>query len=146
MNALDKFKKTRGGAVRISLKFRVIMGIGSQTTFPVEIRTVKISNHKHENYVYPAFFVKIKIVNDFWFSVEGKVLISNEQVMIIIIAIIILIKLIFFIIYVPSQQLKGQLQLSVETSNYIMDKHNIKSKTNYMKALGEEHTNKQIKQ
>jgi hypothetical protein len=38
----------------------------------------------------------------------------------------------FFIIYVPSQQLGGELQAqhSVDTSNYIMDKHNIKSKTN----------------
>jgi hypothetical protein len=32
----------------------------------------------------------------------------------------------FFIIYVPSQQLKDQLQTqhSVDTGNYIMDKHN----------------------
>jgi hypothetical protein len=38
----------------------------------------------------------------------------------------------FFIIYVPSQQLQSQLQTqrSVGTSNYIMDKHNIKSKSN----------------
>jgi hypothetical protein len=38
----------------------------------------------------------------------------------------------FFIIYVPSQQLQGQLQTqhSVDTSNYIMDKHNINSKIN----------------
>jgi hypothetical protein len=41
----------------------------------------------------------------------------------------------FFIIYVLSQQLQGQLktQHSVDTSNYIMDKHDIKSKTNYSK-------------
>jgi hypothetical protein len=32
----------------------------------------------------------------------------------------------FFIIYVPSQQLQGQLQTrhSVDTGNYLMDKHN----------------------
>jgi hypothetical protein len=38
----------------------------------------------------------------------------------------------FFIIYVPSQQLQGQLQTqySVGTSNYIVSKHNIKSKSN----------------
>jgi hypothetical protein len=38
----------------------------------------------------------------------------------------------FFIIYVPSQQLQGQLQTqhSVDTSNYLMDKHKIKSKSN----------------
>jgi hypothetical protein len=38
----------------------------------------------------------------------------------------------FFTIYMPSQKLQGQLQTqhSVGTSNYIMDKHNIKSKTN----------------
>jgi hypothetical protein len=37
----------------------------------------------------------------------------------------------FFIIYVLSQQPQGQLltQHSVDTCNYIMDKHNIKSKT-----------------
>jgi hypothetical protein len=47
----------------------------------------------------------------------------------------------FFIIYVPSQQLQGQLQTqrSVDTGNYIMDKHNINSKTNYMKLLEETH-------
>jgi hypothetical protein len=46
----------------------------------------------------------------------------------------------FFIIYVPSQQPQGQLQTehSVDTNNYIMDKHNIKSKTNYRQALEEE--------
>jgi hypothetical protein len=45
----------------------------------------------------------------------------------------------FFIIYVPSQQLQSQLQTqhSVDTSNYIMDRHNIKSKTNYKQALDE---------
>jgi hypothetical protein len=45
----------------------------------------------------------------------------------------------FFIIYVPSQQLLGQLQTqhSVDTGNYIMGKHNIKSKTNYRKLLEE---------
>jgi hypothetical protein len=46
-----------------------------------------------------------------------------------------------FIIYAPNQQLQGQLQTenSVDTSNYIMDKHNIKSKTNYRKVLEEKH-------
>jgi hypothetical protein len=45
----------------------------------------------------------------------------------------------FFIIYVLSQQPQGQLQTqhSVDTSNYIMDKHNIKSKTNYRQVLEE---------
>jgi hypothetical protein len=48
-----------------------------------------------------------------------------------------------FIIYVPSQQPQGQLQTqhSVDTSNYIMDKHYIKSKTNYRQALEEKHIN-----
>jgi hypothetical protein len=38
----------------------------------------------------------------------------------------------FFIIYVSSQQLQGQLQTqhSVDTSNYIMGEHNLKSKSN----------------
>jgi hypothetical protein len=36
------------------------------------------------------------------------------------------------IIYVPSQL---QTQHSVDTGNYIMDKHNIKSKINYRKLL-----------
>jgi hypothetical protein len=37
-----------------------------------------------------------------------------------------------FIIYVPSQQLQGHLQTrhSLDTSNYIMEQYNIKSKTN----------------
>jgi hypothetical protein len=45
----------------------------------------------------------------------------------------------FFIIYVPSQQLQGQLktQHNVDTGNYIMDKHNIKPKINYRKVLEE---------
>jgi hypothetical protein len=46
----------------------------------------------------------------------------------------------FFIIYAPSQQPQGQLQTqhSVDTGNYIKDKHNIKSKKNYRQALEEE--------
>jgi hypothetical protein len=42
----------------------------------------------------------------------------------------------FFIIYVPSQQLQGQLQTqhSEGTSNYIMDKHYIKSKKIHRQA------------
>jgi hypothetical protein len=41
-----------------------------------------------------------------------------------------------YIIYVPSQ---GQLQTqrSVDKGNYSMDKHNIKSKTNYRQELEE---------
>jgi hypothetical protein len=37
----------------------------------------------------------------------------------------------FFIIYVPSQQPQGQLQAqhSVDKNNYLMNRHNIKSKT-----------------
>jgi hypothetical protein len=60
---------------------------------------------------------------------------------IIIIIIIIIIQ--FFIIYVPSQQPQGQLQTqhSVGTSNYVMDKHNTKSKKNYRQALEEKQVN-----
>jgi hypothetical protein len=47
---------------------------------------------------------------------------------------------------VPSQQLQGQLQHSVDTGNYIMDKHNIKPKINYMKLLEEKHINGESKQ
>jgi hypothetical protein len=38
----------------------------------------------------------------------------------------------FSIIYVPSQQLQSQLQTqhSVDTSNYIMGEHKLKSKSN----------------
>jgi hypothetical protein len=38
----------------------------------------------------------------------------------------------FFIIYVPSQLLQGQLQTqrSVDKSNYIVEQYNVKSKTN----------------
>jgi hypothetical protein len=45
----------------------------------------------------------------------------------------------FFIINVQSQQLQGQLQTqhSVDTGNYIRDKHNIKSKINYRQTLEE---------
>jgi hypothetical protein len=52
---------------------------------------------------------------------------------------------------VPSQQPQGQLQTqhSVDTSNYLMDKHNIKSKTNYKETLEEniliQKVNKQTK-
>jgi hypothetical protein len=50
--------------------------------------------------------------------------------------LIIILIIQFFIIYVPSQQPQGQLQTEhrVDTSNYIMDKHNIKLKTNYRQA------------
>jgi hypothetical protein len=68
-----------------------------------------------------------------------KVIIIIVTIIIIIITIAIPITQIynnsnsiqFFIIYVPSQQPQGQLQAqhSVDTDNYIMEKHNIKSKT-----------------
>jgi hypothetical protein len=63
------------------------------------------------------------------------------MMMIMMIMIIMIIQ--FFIIYVPSQQLQGQLQTHhrVNTGNYIMDKHNIKSKINYRQALEEKHIN-----
>jgi hypothetical protein len=49
----------------------------------------------------------------------------------------------FFIFYVPSQQLQGQLQTQhrVDISNYIIDKHSIKSKTNYRHVLEKKHIN-----
>jgi uncharacterized integral membrane protein len=48
----------------------------------------------------------------------------------------------FFINYVPSQQLQGQLQAkhSEVTGNYIMDRHKMKTMTNYREALEEENT------
>jgi hypothetical protein len=48
----------------------------------------------------------------------------------------------FFIIYVLSQQPQGQLQTqhSVDTGNYIMDKHNLKTTTNYRQAMEEVNT------
>jgi hypothetical protein len=48
-----------------------------------------------------------------------------------------------FIIYLPSQQLQGQLQTHncVDISNYIMEQYNIKSKTNYRQALEKKHIN-----
>jgi hypothetical protein len=44
---------------------------------------------------------------------------------------------------VPSQQSQGQLhtQHSVDTNNYDMDNHNIKSKTSYRQAQEEEYIN-----
>jgi hypothetical protein len=49
-----------------------------------------------------------------------------------------------FTIYVPSQQLKGQLQTqhSADTSNYIMEQYNIKPKRNYRQALEKIYINK----
>jgi hypothetical protein len=49
----------------------------------------------------------------------------------------------FFIIYVPSQQPQGQLQIqhNVDKSNYIMDNDNIKSKSKYWQELKEKHIN-----
>jgi hypothetical protein len=49
----------------------------------------------------------------------------------------------FFIIYVLSQQLQGQLQTqhSVDIGNYIMEQYKIKSKTNYRQALEKIHIN-----
>jgi hypothetical protein len=46
-----------------------------------------------------------------------------------------------FIIYVPSQQLQGELQTqhNADTGNCIMDKQNMKSKTNYRHVLEEKH-------
>jgi hypothetical protein len=43
----------------------------------------------------------------------------------------------------PNQQPQDQLQTqhSVDASNYILDKQNLKSKTNYMQALEEKHIN-----
>jgi hypothetical protein len=48
-----------------------------------------------------------------------------------------------FIIYVPSQQLQGHLQTkhSENTGTCIMEKHNMKSKTNYRQALQKKHIN-----
>jgi hypothetical protein len=59
----------------------------------------------------------------------------------VIIIIIIIIQ--FFIIYVPSQQPQGQLQTqhSVDKSNYTMQNHNIKLKSNYRQALEKKHIN-----
>jgi uncharacterized membrane protein len=53
--------------------------------------------------------------------------------LIIIIIIIIVIIFQFSIISVPGQQLRDQLQTqhSTDTSNYIMDKHNLKSSFSY---------------
>jgi hypothetical protein len=57
---------------------------------------------------------------------------TNKVITLVVIIIIIQFNSIqLFIIYVPSQEPRGQLQAqhSVDTDNYIMDKHNIKSKT-----------------
>jgi hypothetical protein len=45
----------------------------------------------------------------------------------------------FIVIYVPSQQVQGQLQTqhNVDTGNFIMEKYNVKSKTNYRQTLKE---------
>jgi hypothetical protein len=48
INALAKLKKARVGVNRISLKFRVAIGITQRrATFPVETRRVKFSNQNN---------------------------------------------------------------------------------------------------
>jgi hypothetical protein len=53
-----------------------------------------------------------------------------------------------FIMYVPSQQVQGQLQTrhSADIGNYIMDRHNIKSRINYKKVLEKKHKKDRSKQ
>jgi hypothetical protein len=49
INALVMVKKIRGGVNRIPRKFTVTIGIGHrQTIFPVETRSVKISNRNYK--------------------------------------------------------------------------------------------------
>jgi hypothetical protein len=81
---------------------------------------------------------KFKTTHDYWFYVHSSC--TNYHTY----------KFKFFIIYVLSQQSQGQLQTqhSVDTGNCIMDKNNIKSKTNYRQALEENtlmHIRKQTK-
>jgi hypothetical protein len=62
-----------------------------------------------------------------WTNVSNTIIIM--MMIIIIIIIIIIIQL--FIIYVPSQQPKGQLQTqhSLDTDNYIIGKHKLQAGT-----------------
>jgi hypothetical protein len=48
-----------------------------------------------------------------------------------------------FIIYVPSQQLQGQLQTehTVDTNNYITDKHNLKTRDKLQASTGRKRVN-----
>jgi hypothetical protein len=82
-------------------------------------------SQKKENYFYTVSVI----------AAADTLCLYNFNSMFIIIIIIIE----FFIIYVPNQQLQGQLQTqhSVDTSNYLMAKHNIKSKTNCRETLEE---------
>jgi hypothetical protein len=85
MNALAKVKKTCGAVNRISLTFRIIMGIRQrQTAFPVETRSVKIPNHDNTKIMcIQLVSQKAKVIsNDFRCSVGvgGRVKVSNEQV------------------------------------------------------------------
>jgi hypothetical protein len=68
---------------------------------------------------------------------------TKTIMMMMMMIIIIIITIQFYIIYVSSQQLHGQLQTqhSADTGNYITDKHNIKSKINYRQVLGKIHIN-----
>jgi uncharacterized membrane protein len=76
----------------------------------------------------------------------------GAAMMMMMMMIIIIIIIQFFIIYMSSQQLQGQLktQHSVVASNYIKERQNIKTTTNYRQALEEENTSikksKQTKQ
>jgi hypothetical protein len=72
---------------------------------------------------------KIEVFSSLFLYVTTQQLKSHLMMMMMIIQ--------FFIIYVPSQQLQGQLQTqhSVVTGNCIMEQYNIKANTNYRQAL-----------
>jgi hypothetical protein len=59
----------------------------------------------------------------------------RRLVVVVVVVVIIIIIIQFFIIYVPSQQLQGQLRHSVDTGNCIKDKHNIKATATYNNSI-----------
>jgi hypothetical protein len=77
------------------------------------------------------------IILRLFYYIFTNFVLSDNAIILFVRSSIIIIQ--FFIISVPSQQLQGQLQThhSVDTSNYIMDKYYIKSKTNYRQAMEE---------
>jgi hypothetical protein len=96
-------------------------------------------------YLVKRFLVNLLIQEAYADTRDSKILeYAKERDHLVDNGIIIIIIIIqFFITYVPIQQTQGQLQTqhSVDTSNYVMDKHNIKSKTNYRQALEEKYVN-----
>jgi hypothetical protein len=100
--------------------------------FSAVIPTTNVISFRHLAIRYVALIVVFSVVLRFVLFLN-KLLVNG--MILLYHTLIILIQFNsfqLFIIYVPSQQLRGQLQTqhSVDISNYIMGEHNLKSKSN----------------